>query len=66
MEQGTLIVLALAAVLVIAGVSVILLGRNAAKSSDAEQSVEIKTSLSGSAQAQEVESTTASAGVTTR
>ena len=66
MEQGTLIVLALAAVLVIAGVSVILLGRNAAKSSDAEQSVEIKTSLSGSAQAQEVESTTASAAVTTR
>lgn len=66
MDQGTLIVLALAGVLVIAAFSVILLGRNAARTTDAETSNEAKTSLAGSAQAQEVESTTASAAVATR
>lgn len=68
MDQGTLIVLALAGVLVIAAMSVILLGRNAARSSaeDENASIESAPSLSGSAEAQEVEGSTNSAQVATR
>lgn len=53
MDQGTLIVIAIGAVLVIGIASIVLLGRNAASSNTPD--VESNPSINGSAQAQEVE-----------
>ncbi len=65
MESSTLIVFALAAVLIIAAMSVILLGRNAARTQLSDEETVNDESTVGGANAREVESAAGSAQVTT-